>query len=97
MQATAGRKSLQHTFDAEGSPFELRPQSLESAFWNSFRLAVSGRVLESLPLFRRIFAKDEEWVIVLKKLLRADPIDDLAMLLAILEATYAEKNVPAQS
>jgi hypothetical protein len=89
MEATAEKENLQHAFDTYGSGIELRPQSLEIAFWDAFTLATNGCVPESLALFRKVFAKDKDWVLVLKRLLGADPVHDPSTLRTILAAAGA--------
>jgi uncharacterized Ntn-hydrolase superfamily protein len=43
----------------------------EFAFWHAVTLANAGRVDESLPLFRRAFAQDSNWVELVRRLPRA--------------------------
>jgi tetratricopeptide (TPR) repeat protein len=43
----------------------------EFAFWHAVTLANAGRVDESLPLFRRAFAQDSNWVELVRRLPKA--------------------------
>ncbi len=40
---------------------EMFPDNLEMKFWHAVTLASNGKVDESLPLFKDIFMKDENW------------------------------------
>jgi len=39
----------------------LAPGNMEMVFWHAAALVNMGRVDESLPLFRRVFAADSNW------------------------------------
>ena len=41
---------------------ELVPDNLEMVYWNAVALANMDRIPDSLPLFRRVFAADRNWV-----------------------------------
>ena len=40
---------------------EMFPENLEMKYWHAVTLASKGKVDESLPLFKEIFMKDENW------------------------------------
>ena len=84
------KKHLEHGLVEYGPAIEPHPQSLELVFWDAFTLATNGCVPESLPLFREVFSKDRGWILVLKRLLRSERIEDQAALGAILAGTGAE-------
>jgi len=44
------------------------PENLEMKFWHAVSLVNIGRVEESLPLFREIFAQDKNWAALLPRL-----------------------------
>jgi uncharacterized Ntn-hydrolase superfamily protein len=44
-----------------GAAQTMFPDNLEMKFWTAVSLANAGRVDESLPLFREIFAREEKW------------------------------------
>jgi uncharacterized Ntn-hydrolase superfamily protein len=47
---------------------KLAGDNVEIAFWSALTLATKGRVTEALPIFRRVFSADRNWVEVLKRL-----------------------------
>ena len=55
------------------------PDNLEVAFWNAFTLATNGRVDDAVPILRRVFAEDENWVELLRRLPRAELIEEAAV------------------
>ncbi len=51
-----------------GSAEKMFPDNLEMKFWNAVALVNMGRVDQSIPLFREIFAKDSNWATLLPRL-----------------------------
>lgn len=51
---------------------EMVPDNVEMVFWPAVTLAASGRVEESLPLFKKVFATDPRWAELLRRLPRVD-------------------------
>ncbi len=47
---------------------EMYPDNAEMIFWPAVTLASIGRVEESLPLFKRVFAMDTNWAILVPRL-----------------------------
>lgn len=47
---------------------ELYPENPEMIFWPAVTLASTGRVEESLPLFKKVFSMDYNWAILLPRL-----------------------------
>jgi uncharacterized Ntn-hydrolase superfamily protein len=47
---------------------EIYPENAEMIFWPAVTLAASGNVEKSLPLFKKVFAMDKNWVILLPRL-----------------------------
>jgi uncharacterized Ntn-hydrolase superfamily protein len=47
---------------------EMYPDNAEMIFWPAVTLASSGRVDESLPLFKKVFAMDQNWAILVPRL-----------------------------
>jgi len=45
-----------------GAAEKLVPDSAEMIYWHAVALVNMGRVDESLPLFRRVFAMDQNWI-----------------------------------
>jgi tetratricopeptide (TPR) repeat protein len=40
---------------------EMFPENLEMKYWHAVTLASNGKVEESLPMFREVFNKNEDW------------------------------------
>ena len=51
-----------------GAAMELFPGNLEMKFWTAVSLANMGRLKEAYPLFKEIFAQDENWRVLLPRL-----------------------------
>src|SRR5690606_7967109 len=51
-----------------GKAEELFPENLEMRFWKAIALANSGRMKEALPVFKAIFAQDDNWRIMTTRL-----------------------------
>lgn len=49
---------------------ELYPENPEMIFWPAVTLASSGKVEESLPLFKKVFSMDYNWAILLPRLVK---------------------------
>ncbi len=47
---------------------EMFPENLEMKYWHAVTLASKGKVDESLPLFKEVFMKDENWRILTPRL-----------------------------
>ncbi|MBU4204529.1 MAG: hypothetical protein ABIJ57_10205 [Pseudomonadota bacterium] len=47
---------------------KMFPDNVEMIFWPAVTLAVAGRVEESLPLFKKVFALDVNWATLLQRL-----------------------------
>jgi len=54
----------------------LAPDNLEMLFWHAVALVNMGRVDESLPLFRRVFKEDQNWVKLTPRLVPAGVLPD---------------------
>lgn len=66
---------------------ELIPDNVEMVFWHAVALVNMGRVEESLPLFRRAFAKDRNWVMLTRRLAKVGQLpDDEAVIRRIVDA-----------
>jgi uncharacterized Ntn-hydrolase superfamily protein len=55
---------------------KLVPDSAEMIYWHAIALAVMGRVDESLPLFKKVFAMDHNWVDLTPRLARSGLLPD---------------------
>jgi uncharacterized Ntn-hydrolase superfamily protein len=47
---------------------EMYPDNAEMVFWPAVTLASTGKVEESLPLFKKVFAIDQNWAILVPRL-----------------------------
>jgi uncharacterized Ntn-hydrolase superfamily protein len=52
------------------------PNNLEMKFWHAVALVNVGRVQESLPIFKEIFAKDKNWVDLVPRLPQSGTLKD---------------------
>jgi uncharacterized Ntn-hydrolase superfamily protein len=70
---------------------EMYPDNAEMIFWPAVTLAATGNVEESLPLFKKVFAMDYNWVILLPRLPKVGQLpEDEELIQKIL--TVAPKN-----
>ena len=51
---------------------ELAPGNLEVMFWHAATLVTAGQVERSLPIFKEVFAKDENWRTLVPRLVEVD-------------------------
>jgi len=59
-----------------GAAEKLVPDSAEMIYWHAVALVNMGRVDESLPLFRRVFAMDRNWIILTPRLPKSGLLPD---------------------
>ncbi|NOR15015.1 MAG: DUF1028 domain-containing protein [Candidatus Aminicenantes bacterium] len=63
----------------------LFPDNAEMIFWPAVTLAATGNVEKSLPLFKKVFAMDDNWVTLLRRLPQAGQFpDDEALIKKVL-------------
>jgi hypothetical protein len=55
---------------------KLVPSSVEMIYWHAVALVNMGRVDESLPLFRKVFAKDSNWITLTPRLPKSGLLPD---------------------
>ncbi len=69
---------VEAAFKEYGAAQELFPEHLEMKFWHAVSLVNAGRVDDSLPIFKKVFAKEHNWAILVPRLPRVDilPKDD---------------------
>jgi uncharacterized Ntn-hydrolase superfamily protein len=60
---------------------EMYPDNAEMVFWPAVTLAASGNVEKSLPLFKKVFAMDKNWAILLPRLPKVGQLPDDADLI----------------
>lgn len=67
----------------------------EMVFWHAVMLANLGRVDEALPLFRRAFAQDPNWIELVRRLPKAGQLpDDAALIERIVAAGATALRLP---
>jgi uncharacterized Ntn-hydrolase superfamily protein len=59
-----------------GAAEKLVPTSAEMIYWHAVALVNMGRVDESLPLFRRVFAMDRNWITLTPRLPKSGLLPD---------------------
>ncbi len=59
-----------------GAAEKLAPDNAEMIYWHAVALVNMGRVDESLPLFRRVFATDQNWRTLTPRLAKSGLIPD---------------------
>lgn len=62
------KKDAEGALKAYSAAEKIAPDNLEMTFWHAVGLANLGRVDASLPLFRKVFRKDESWAELLLRL-----------------------------
>ena len=65
-----------------GAAEQLVPDNAEMIYWHAVALVNMGRVDESLPLFRRVFAMDKNWAILTPRLPKSGLLPDDPKLIA---------------
>ncbi len=69
-----------------GDAEKLLPEQMEIVFWHAVTLVTSGNVDASLPLFKKVFAREPMWADLLTRLPAAGLFPDDPKLLARVEA-----------
>jgi uncharacterized Ntn-hydrolase superfamily protein len=54
-----------------GAAAKLAPSNAEMVYWHAVALVNMGRVDDALPLFRRVFAMDKNWVTLTPRLMKS--------------------------
>ncbi len=67
--------------EVRGAAEKLVPDNAEMIYWHAVALANMGRVDESLPLFRKVFGMDRNWVDLTRRLPRAGLLPDDSKLI----------------
>lgn len=69
-----------------GDAEKILPDQMEIVFWHAVTLVTSGRTEESLPLFKRVFAREPIWAELLGRLPGAGLFPDDPKLIARIQA-----------
>lgn len=67
------------------------PQIVEIPFWRAVSLANSGRVDESLPLFKEVFAREPAWADLVPRLVGSGLLKDDSAMMARIRAQLPSK------
>ncbi len=67
---------VDEAMQAYSKAMQLVPDNLEMTFWPAVTLASIGRVEEALPLFRKVFSRDKNWMELVKRLPKSDLLPD---------------------
>ncbi len=70
------KKNIAKAMEEYGKAMKLNKNNPEIAFWSGLTLATKGNVNKALPIFKKVFAADKNWVEVLKRLPKAGLIAD---------------------
>ncbi len=84
------RKDIKKANEEYAAAGKMVPDSAtngELVFWHAVTLASDGRVDESLPLFRRAFAQDRNWITLVKRLPKAGLLPQDPALIEKITAT----------
>lgn len=68
--------NLEGAMKEYAAAMEMCPDNLEMAFWTAVTLASKGRIEESLPLFKKVFAADSNWATLLPRLPKVGQFPD---------------------
>lgn len=75
-----------------GAAEKLVPESAEMIYWHAVALVNMGRVDESLPLFRKVFAMDKNWATLTPRLPKSGLLpDDPKLIDRILSVSPSKK------
>lgn len=59
-----------------GAAAKLVPDNAEMVYWHAVALVNMGRVEDSLPLFKRVFGMDKNWVTLTPRLAKVGLLPD---------------------
>lgn len=77
-----------------GAAEKLVPNNAEMIYWHAVALVNMGRVDESLPLFRRVFAMDRNWITLTPRLPKSGLLpDDPAIIQRIVAVGGKQKGI----
>jgi uncharacterized Ntn-hydrolase superfamily protein len=74
-----------------GAAETLVPDNAEMIYWHAVALVNMNRVEESLPLFRKVFAMDKNWVTLTPRLAKAGLLPDDSKLIERITAVAGSK------
>ena len=74
--AAMEKNNVETALKEYGEAMKLAGNNVEIAFWSGLTLALKGKVDQALPIFKKVFSEDRNWVEVLKRLPKAGMIPD---------------------
>ncbi|MDH4218896.1 MAG: DUF1028 domain-containing protein [Candidatus Aminicenantes bacterium] len=84
---------IEEAMKAYTKAMEMYPDNAEMVFWPAVTLAATGSIDKSLPLFKKVFAMDENWAILLPRLTKVGQLpDDKALIQKILSVAPQKKD-----
>jgi uncharacterized Ntn-hydrolase superfamily protein len=84
---------VEEAMQAYTRAMEMYPDNAEMIFWPAVTLAATGNVEKSLPLFKKVFAMDTNWVILLPRLPKVGQLpQDEELIRRILSVAPEKKN-----
>jgi uncharacterized Ntn-hydrolase superfamily protein len=76
---------MEEALQAYQAGVQAAPEIVELPFWQAVTLADTGRLAEALPIFKKVFAAEPNWALLLQRLPKAELLkDDKEMIAAIL-------------
>jgi uncharacterized Ntn-hydrolase superfamily protein len=83
---------IEEAMKAYTQAMEMYPDNAEMIFWPAVTLAATGHVEKSLPLFKKVFSMDMNWVVLLPRLAKVGQLpDDEALIQRILSVAPKKK------
>jgi len=84
---------VEDAMQAYKKAMEMYPDNAEMIFWPAVTLAATGNVEKSLPLFKKVFAMDYNWAILLPRLPKVGQLpQDEELIKKILSFAPGKKN-----
>jgi len=76
--AAMEKNDIESAMKEYAEAMKLAGDNVEIAFWSALTLAMKGKVDQALPIFKKVFSADKNWIEVLKRLPKAGlvPEDD---------------------
>lgn len=82
---------VEEAMQAYTKAMEMYPDNAEMIFWPAVTLAATGNLEKSLPLFKKVFAMDYNWVILLPRLPEVDQLPKDEVLIQKILSVAPEK------
>lgn len=83
---------VEKAMQAYTKAMEMYPDNAEMIFWPAVTLAATGNVEKSLPLFKKVFAMDYNWVILLPRLPQVGQLPKDEQLIKTILSVAPKKN-----